>query len=114
MSFNYKTIYENINGSSSDIGTEIRNSVAFVGSVKYQPTEKLITNLQVRKEINSDFNVPLSLFVGGEYRLANQLNILANFSTNYRVPTYNEMYWPVVGNLNLIPENSKQGIGSFS
>ncbi|WP_053056654.1 TonB-dependent receptor plug domain-containing protein [Tenacibaculum mesophilum] len=109
LSFNYKTIYENINGSSSDIGTEIRNSVAFVGSVKYQPTEKLITNLQVRKEINSDFNVPLSLFVGGEYRLANQLNILANFSTNYRVPTYNEMYWPVVGNLNLIPENSKQG-----
>ncbi|GFD92903.1 TonB-dependent receptor [Alteromonas sp. KUL156] len=109
LSFNYKTMYENINGENTDINTKKRNSVAFVGSVKYQPIEKLITNLQVRKEINSDFNVPLSLFVGGEYRLTNQLNILANFSTNYRVPTYNEMYWPVVGNLNLIPENSKQG-----
>ncbi|XRE44857.1 hypothetical protein ACIVBQ_003061 [Tenacibaculum discolor] len=109
LSFNYKTMYENINGENTDINTKTRNSVAFVGSVKYQPIEKLITNLQVRKEINSDFNVPLSLFVGGEYRLTNQLNILANFSTNYRVPTYNEMYWPVVGNLNLIPESSKQG-----
>lgn len=109
LSFNYKTMYENINGRNTDVSTKTRNSVAFIGSIKYQPIEKLVTNVQVRKEINSDFNVPLSLFVGGEYRLTNQLNILANFSTNYRVPTYNEMYWPVVGNLNLIPESSKQG-----
>jgi len=109
LSFEYKTIYENINGSSSDIGTEIRNSVAFVGSIKYQPIEKLVTNAQVRREINSEFDIPLSLFVGGEYELTEALQFFANFSTNYRVPTYNEMYWPVVGNLNLIPENSKQG-----
>ncbi|WP_440121694.1 TonB-dependent receptor plug domain-containing protein [Tenacibaculum sp. Ill] len=109
LSFNYKTMFENINGENSDINTKERNSLAFIGSIKYQPIEKLITSIQARKEINSDFDVPISLFAGGEYRLTNQLNILANFSTNYRVPTYNEMYWPVVGNLGLIPESSKQG-----
>ena len=109
ISFNYKTIFENIEGTNSEITTKKRNSVSFIGSVKYKPFEKLLTNLQVRKELNSDFKVPVSVFLGSEYKVSSKFTILSNFSTNYRVPTYNESYWPIVGNLNLLPENSLQG-----
>ena len=109
ISFNYKTTFENITGSNSQITTKKRNSVAFIGNIKYKPFEKLLTNLQVRKELNSDFNVPTSIFIGSEYKISPKFTVLSNFSTNYRTPTYNESYWPIVGNLNLKPENSLQG-----
>ncbi|WP_233900258.1 TonB-dependent receptor plug domain-containing protein [Tenacibaculum piscium] len=112
LSFNYKTVFENIIGNNSvnnSERTKKRNSLAFIGSVKYQPLKKIVTSLQLRKELNSDFNVPFSVFIASEYQIVSELKILANFSTNYRVPTYNEMYWPIVGNLHLVPENSVQG-----
>ncbi|WP_233897130.1 TonB-dependent receptor plug domain-containing protein [Tenacibaculum piscium] len=116
LSFNYKTVFENIIGNNSANNsvnnserTKKRNSLAFIGSVKYQPIKKIKTSLQLRKELNADFNVPFSVFIASEYQIVSELKILANFSTNYRVPTYNEMYWPIVGNLHLVPENSVQG-----
>ncbi|WBX72751.1 TonB-dependent receptor [Tenacibaculum pacificus] len=109
LSFNYKTIFENIAGSNSETTTKTRKSTAFIGSVKYQPLKKIVTSLQVRKELNSDFNVPFSVFIGSEYNVLPKLKLTANFSTNYRVPTYNELYWPIVGSLNLVPENAIQG-----
>ncbi|MBE7692506.1 TonB-dependent receptor plug domain-containing protein [Tenacibaculum finnmarkense] len=121
LSFNYKTVFENITGknlaNNSENNSKIikkRNSIAFIGSVKYQPIKKVKTSLQLRKELNSDFNVPVSVFVAGEYKIASKVNFSANFSTNYRVPTYNEMYWPIVGNLHLVAENSVQGEAGVS
>ncbi|HBI40594.1 MAG TPA: TonB-dependent receptor, partial [Tenacibaculum sp.] len=37
-----------------------------------------------------------------------------NGSKNYRVPTYNDLFWPGQGNLNLVPETAEQeevGVG---
>ena len=53
--------------------------------------------------------MPTSIFIGSEYKIIPKFTVLNNFSTNYRTPTYNESYWPIVGNLNLKPENSIQG-----
>lgn len=108
LSVEYSTVFENINGDNSEFSARNRNSIAFTGNIIYQPFKKVKTNLQVRKEINSDFNVPIAVFLGGEYNVTKQLFLSANISSNYRTPTYNETYWPVVGNSSLIPEKSTQ------
>ena len=45
--------------------------------------------------------------LSGEKTLKN-IFLRANASKNYRVPTYNDLYWPGQGNINLIPETAVQ------
>lgn len=108
-SLKYLMLYENTNGDTNEISSRIREAYSFGGVVKFKPNSKLISTLGFRKEYNSDFDVPLSVSLSGEQKLGGYIWLKANLSANYRVPTYNEMYWPIVGNQDLIPENSKQG-----
>ncbi|MGY0408848.1 MAG: TonB-dependent receptor plug domain-containing protein, partial [Polaribacter sp.] len=102
-------IYDNNTGTTNKIISKIRTFSAALVSVVYKPTEKLTTAFHIRKEFNSDFEVPLSVSFASEYQIIDNLLLKANISTNYRVPTFNELYWPVVGNLQLVPENAVQG-----
>jgi iron complex outermembrane receptor protein len=106
-------IYDDILGTTkTQLSEHIENrrtSTSFLGSIDYNPTEKIQTNISVRNEQNSDFNVPLAWSVTSEFTFSKKLNVSLNLSSNYRVPTFNELYWPQVGNLNLVPENSIQG-----
>lgn len=104
----YVMVYESIKGSTNQITSRVREQVSFGGMLFYVPTSSLTTSLNIRKEFNSDFSVPWSMSLAGEQKLNKSIALKTNISTNYRVPTYNELYWPVVGNLNLLPETSKQ------
>lgn len=108
-SLKYLMLYENTNGDTNDIISKVREAYSFGGVVTFKPNSKLISTLGFRKEYNSDFDVPLSVSLSGEQKLRGFIWLKANLSANYRVPTYNEMYWPIVGNKSLIPEHSKQG-----
>ncbi|KAB1069378.1 TonB-dependent receptor [Tamlana haliotis] len=71
-------------------------------------------NAKVRKDFNSDYEVPFTYALGMKLHLNNGFFFRANGSKNYRVPTYNDLYWPGQGNLDLIPETAWQadvGIG---
>lgn len=106
-------IYDDILGTTKTQTSEIienrRTATSFLGSLYYNPTEKIQTNVSVRNEQNSDFNVPLAWSVASEFNLSRKMHFSLNVSSNYRIPTFNELYWPQVGNLNLLPENSIQG-----
>lgn len=104
--------YSSIIGSTSTnadpiVNNRIQYSQSFVFS---QNVEKLFSyNLKVRQDFNSDYSVPFVMALGAEVPLVKNLVLRLNASTNYRVPTYNDLYWPGQGNENLIPESSKQG-----
>ncbi|NIJ46271.1 iron complex outermembrane receptor protein [Wenyingzhuangia heitensis] len=104
----YTIAYKVIDGATNDLESRKRNGFTLGGAVFYVPTETLTTSFQIRRESNSDFSVPMSVSVAAEKKLNKSIVLKTNLSTNYRIPTYNELYWPVVGNLDLVPEKSKQ------
>ncbi|MEI6864558.1 TonB-dependent receptor [Flavicella sp.] len=108
-SLKYLMLYENTNGSTNYITSRIREAYSFGSILTFKSNSNLISSLGFRKEFNSDFEVPISVSLSAEYKLGSFIWLKTNISSNYRVPTYNEMYWPVVGNEDLIPEHSKQG-----
>ena len=53
--------------------------------------------------------MPFVFALGAEIKPVRNTFVRFNGSKNYRVPTYNDLYWPALGNLDLIPESSLQG-----
>ena len=104
-----RTKYESIFGRTDQIST--RNRREFTQSLIFihNPSNSFSYNLKVRKDYNSDFEVPTSVAVGFKIKPFDQFFLRGNASKNYRVPTYNDLYWPNQGNENLIPESSIQG-----
>lgn len=101
-----KTQYQYINGATNDID-KIRTVFSNILNVYIDPIKNLNVNLSVRGEDNSDFELPVVYSTSFKYGL-NKIELTGSVSTNYRAPTFNELYWPIVGNKNLIPETSKQ------
>lgn len=66
-------------------------------------------NAKVRKDFNSQYPMPLVFALGAEINPAKNTFVRLNGSKNYRVPSFNDLYWPALGNKNLIPESSLQG-----
>ncbi|CAM1340796.1 TonB-dependent receptor domain-containing protein [Tenacibaculum aestuarii] len=66
-------------------------------------------NVKLRKDFNSDYKVPFVYAAGIKVTPISKWYVRVNGSKNYRVPTYNDLFWPGQGNENLIPETSIQG-----
>lgn len=117
-SFNYrfseklqlKTIldYNRFEGSGSSFGKPQRNAFSATALLSHKPTEALSYGVNVRKDFTSDFTSPFVFSIDGAYRLTKHYTLQLNGSKNYRVPTFNDLYWQPGGNLNLVPESSYQ------
>jgi iron complex outermembrane receptor protein len=101
--------YETIYGKTDEISE--KNRLQFSQSLIYQQNlyNAISFDVKVRKDFNSDYKVPISFALGIKSKKMYNLFFRANGSKNYRVPTYNDLYWPGQGNLNLIPETALQG-----
>ncbi|MFD0991722.1 TonB-dependent receptor plug domain-containing protein [Tenacibaculum geojense] len=101
--------FESVYGETDQINQ--KNRIEFSQSLIYKHNilDKFLYDLKLRKDYNSDFQVPLSFSFGFKLNILDNLFIRANTSKNYRIPSYNDLFWPGQGNLNLIPESSLQG-----
>jgi iron complex outermembrane receptor protein len=101
--------YESIFGKTDEI--QEKNRRQFSQAIIYHQNlyNAFFFDLKVRKDFNSDYKVPVSFALGIKSKKVCHLSFRANGSKNYRVPTYNDLYWPGQGNLNLIPETALQG-----
>jgi len=75
-------------------------------------TLKLTTS--VRKEFVNQFISPFTYSFGGEAKISQNIKTRINVSKNYRLPTFNDLYWGQGGNPNLLPEegvSTEIGIG---
>ncbi|MCF6297007.1 MAG: TonB-dependent receptor [Flavobacteriaceae bacterium] len=105
--FNAGLEYRNEKGWGSSIIKEEQNIFNSHVLFHHQPIPKLNYNISIRKEYSSIFEVPLIYAVDGKYELTKQLTIKAAYSTNYRNPTFNDLYWNPGGNIDLKSEKSK-------
>ncbi len=101
--------YTFIHGSGSNIGVNTRKTLAPVLLLSHRVSEKLRYGVQFRKEFLNNFDNPLLIAFDGNYYVSEKLSFLFNASKNYRIPSFNDLYWQGGGNPNLQPETSWQG-----
>ncbi|TVR73229.1 MAG: TonB-dependent receptor [Marinilabiliales bacterium] len=104
---------------SADGGFIFSSLSASAGSYVRQPAEyrtavfsaiklalpALTVNTSARKEYHPGIDIPVLLSAGARYRLpSGRLSIIASYSDQFRVPTFNDKYWYPGGNPDLLPE----------
>lgn len=61
----------------------------------------------LRRDDNSQFGDKNTGFIAYGYQINNQWRAHASYSTAFKAPTFNDLYWPGAGNPDLKPETSK-------
>jgi vitamin B12 transporter len=92
-------------------GQPYQNRTALFTSLKYlSKKNNLKINGGLRKEVITGsrysklFIVPLMPFAGMDLNLTKKIILKSNVSRNYRLPTFNDLYWVPGGNIDLLPE----------
>ena len=100
--------YTNYRGSGSNIGSPQRNDISFTALVKHIISKHLVYNFGFRRDFSSDFSSPYIFSLDGEYRVRERYAVQLSASKNFRMPTFNDLYWKPGGNGDLVPESSYQ------
>ena len=90
----------------------IQNRVSAFTAFQFIPNEKLNFVLNFRAEEVQAKLLPLVGSVAGEWKGNKFLMFKTSLSRNYRIPTFNDLYWRPGGNANLKPEDSWNADGS--
>ncbi|MHC5865622.1 TonB-dependent receptor domain-containing protein, partial [Streptococcus pyogenes] len=62
--------------------------------------------LNIRYDDNSQFGNETTYNVGVAYRIMPNVRVGASYATNFRAPTFNDLYYPGYSNSNLKSETS--------
>ena len=100
--------YTQNSGSGSSLTMNKREIGSFSLLFKHQIAKKFSYEASLRKEITSNYKSPLLYSLGGNLQLFKWYALKFSGSKNFRIPTFNDLYWQGSGNLNLKPESSLQ------
>lgn len=100
--------YTNFRAQGSNFDAPQRNDAALTAVLKHTVNTKTRYNLSLRQDVSSDFKAPLVFAWDGSYDVGKNYQVQLNGSRNFRMPTFNDLYWTPGGNLNLVPEISYQ------
>ncbi len=102
------TDFSHIKAKGNSFDNPNRNAFSVTAILNHKPTEKLQYNLNIRQDVISDFESPIVFSGDASYQFFKWYAIKFNASKNFRVPTFNDLYWNPGGNLDLKPEESYQ------
>ena len=108
LKFNGVFEFESTNADGSTFNNQRREIFTSIFSLNHQLSEKLSFGIQFRKDFLKDFNSPYLYSLGFDYQVDEKYTLSFNTSKNFRIPTFNDLYWQPGGNPNLKPENSYQ------
>lgn len=70
-----------------------RNRIAFFSAYKLQAFDKWDFSISGREEFVNGKATPFSPTIAAKYSFNEELNVFTSFSRNYRIPTFNDLYW---------------------
>jgi len=98
--------YNYIDAIGDSFGGHNRRTFSATALLKHQPTESLQYGANFRQDVASDFKSPFVFSLDASYAISQHYALQFNGSKNYRIPTFNDLYWQPGGNLDLVPESS--------
>jgi len=103
--------YTGISVEGSSILTADRNLYTATLLLSHQLSKTLSYGINLRQDIVSDYTSPFVYAVDAQMDISEHYSIQLNGSKNFRIPTFNDLYWSgpgAAGNDALIPETSLQ------
>ena len=103
--------YNRIWAEGSSIETTNRDQMAVMLLLSHKINKRMTYGVNLRKDWVDDFDSPFIFSLDGKYSLNDNYSININTSKNYRIPTFNDLYWVgagAIGNKNITPETSYQ------
>lgn len=94
--------------SGENMGMQQRHLGSVSLSARHKIHSKFYYELSIRQELTEAYGNPFLYSLGGKWDAADFYRIKFNASKNFRIPTYNDLYSPRVGNPDLLPESSYQ------
>ncbi|HKL09479.1 MAG TPA: TonB-dependent receptor [Bacteroidales bacterium] len=86
-------------------GDKYRNRISFFTSYKiFNLKNTFSSTLSFRNEIIDNATTPITYSLGIKANIFDWMTVTSNFAKNYRIPTFNELYWGNWGNPDLEPE----------
>ncbi|WP_452229428.1 TonB-dependent receptor plug domain-containing protein [Lacinutrix sp. MEBiC02404] len=101
--------YTQNNGKGSDIQHEIRHLGSVVFGLKQKVSKRFLYEISLRQELNNTYESPFLYSAGIQGEVTSFYSLKLNTSKNFRIPTYNDLYWEGLGNPDLKSELSYQG-----
>jgi vitamin B12 transporter len=95
-------------GEGSDIIQKKRDVGSASLLFKHSVSNRFQYEAGVRKEITDAYQSPVLFSAGANIGVVSFYNIKLNASRNFRIPTFNDLYWQGSGNPDLNPESSYQ------
>lgn len=100
------------------VGASVPKNFQKVGSAGLQMKQRVsngfLYEIGAKKEFTQTYKSPFLFSMGTIFNLNDFYSIKLNASKNYRIPTFNDLYWEESGNTDLKPETSYQGeIGNY-
>ncbi len=93
-------------GEGYNIQKKERNNLEGFALYHQKINTKIAYNLSLRKGFSKVYQIPFIYAIDARYNLSKKINFRANYSTNYKLPSFNDLYWQGAGNEDLLPENS--------
>lgn len=103
-----KLEYTYVTAKGSNVGENDRKTLAAVALLNHKVSKNFNYGVNFRKEFLNEFDNPWLLSADAKWRLSKGYAMRLNGSKNYRIPTFNDLYWFAGGNQNLQPETSYQ------
>ncbi len=105
---NGKVEYTYVEAEGDNVGDNSRKTLAAVVLMNHKLSEKFNYGINFRQEFLNDFDNPFLFSADAKYGVSKNYALRMNGSKNYRVPTFNDLYWYAGGNIDLQPETSYQ------
>ena len=100
--------YNRTKGYGSGFGDNVREISSAALLVKQDASANWKNEFGIRKEFTDNYQSPVLFSVGSSYQFGKLYNLKLNASRNFRIPTFNDLYWEEGGNPDLKPESSYQ------
>lgn len=103
--------FNSVDAKGTSIENANRNTFSSTFLLSHKMSDKFNYGVNIRKDFVDDYDSPLLLSLDSEYQLTKHYAINLNASRNYRLPTFNDLYWigaGAAGNLGIEPETSIQ------
>lgn len=95
-------------GQGSDIHAKKRQIGSGSLLFKHLISDAFLYEVALRKEITDNYESPFLYSLGINYKVSDFYAVKFNASKNFRIPTFNDLYWVTGGNPDLKPETSYQ------
>lgn len=102
--------YTNHHGTGKNSGIKSAKQEVLGLSIlaNHRINEKMGYEIGFKQEINNSYENPFLYSAGFYYKPANVYQLKINGSKNFRIPTFNDIFWEPGGNKSLQPETSFQ------